>query len=134
MHFYQNIFNLKNISSNFGFVSLSGNICLTQLRRRATPAPSRFEAIPVETSSLELTTPFFTPNYIPVIFPIIFRAPVSYCSGFQLPSIHLQTILIRRKIGLMGHRRKPLWMCTMYVRTLALVLIEEYQYQYVTVS
>ena len=34
----------------------------------------------------------------------------------------------------MGHRRKPLWMCTMYVRTLALVLIEEYQYQYVTVS
>ena len=31
----------------------------------------------------------------------------------------------------MGHRRKPLWMCTMYVRTLALVLIEEYQYQYV---
>ena len=34
----------------------------------------------------------------------------------------------------MGHRRKPLWMCTMYVRTLALVLIEEYQYQYVLLS
>ena len=31
----------------------------------------------------------------------------------------------------MGHRRKPLWMCTMYVRTLASVLIEEYQYQYI---
>ena len=83
MHFYQNIFNLKNISSNSGFVSLSGNICLTQLRRRATPAPSRFEAIPVETSSLELTTPFFypqlysgyIPNYIPGSSFLLLRFP-----------------------------------------------------------
>ena len=80
---HQNIFYLKNISSNSGFVSLSGNICLTQLRRRATPAPSRFEAIPVETSSLELTTPFFypqlysgyIPNYIPGSSFLLLRFP-----------------------------------------------------------
>ena len=89
MHFYQNIFYLKNISSNSGFVSLSGNICLTQLRRRATPAPSRFEAIPVETSSLELTTPYFypqlysgyIPNYIPGSSFLLLRFPASLNSS-----------------------------------------------------